>query len=90
MAGDEGFLETAEDHDLADSPLADYGVEGVDNARASAGAGRGDPKPGCDPPDGDPRRALRADGPTRTLLADDDLLWAHSLELPVGYDPSAV
>lgn len=26
-----------------------------------------------------------ADGPTRTLLADDDLLAAHRLELPFGY-----
>jgi cobalt/nickel transport system permease protein len=34
---DKGFDETAEDHALADAPLADYGVEGVDNARLSTG-----------------------------------------------------
>ena len=37
VATDEGFADTARDHDLADSPLADYGVEGVDDARASVG-----------------------------------------------------
>lgn len=37
VAEDVGFLETAEDHSLADSPLADYGVSGVDNARFSVG-----------------------------------------------------
>lgn len=35
VAGDEGFLATAEDHDLAGSPMADYGVEGVDDDRLS-------------------------------------------------------
>ena len=37
VAGDEGFLASAEDHDLADSPLADYGVRGVDDDRLSVG-----------------------------------------------------
>ena len=32
-----GFIETAEDHAIADSPLADYGVKGVDNERLSVG-----------------------------------------------------
>jgi cobalt/nickel transport system ATP-binding protein len=30
-----------------------------------------------------------ADGPTRELLADTDLLAAHRLELPFGFDPNA-
>lgn len=34
---DEGFDETARDHDLADSPLADYGVSGIDNEKVSTG-----------------------------------------------------
>jgi hypothetical protein len=34
---EEGFDETAEEHALADSPLADYAVEGVDNERVSTG-----------------------------------------------------
>jgi cobalt/nickel transport system ATP-binding protein len=29
-----------------------------------------------------------ADGPTRDLLADGDLLAAHRLELPFGFDPT--
>jgi cobalt/nickel transport system ATP-binding protein len=29
-----------------------------------------------------------ADGPTRELLADDDLLASHRLELPWGFDPT--
>ncbi len=37
VAEDEGFSETATDHDLADGPLADYGVEGVDDERLSVG-----------------------------------------------------
>jgi len=37
VAGDEGFLASAEDHDLADSPLADYGVRGIDDDRLSVG-----------------------------------------------------
>ena len=32
-----GFIETAEEHAIADSPLADYGVKGVDNERLSVG-----------------------------------------------------
>lgn len=35
VAADEGFLERAEDHDLAGSPLAEYEVEGVDTATVS-------------------------------------------------------
>jgi cobalt/nickel transport system ATP-binding protein len=31
-----------------------------------------------------------ADGPTRELLADTDLLTAHRLELPYGFDPANV
>ncbi|MCU0281209.1 MAG: PDGLE domain-containing protein [Acidimicrobiia bacterium] len=34
---DEGFDEAAADHALADSPLADYAVEGVDDGRLSTG-----------------------------------------------------
>lgn len=37
VAGDQGFLASAEEHELADSPLADYGVRGVDDARLSVG-----------------------------------------------------
>jgi hypothetical protein len=37
VAADEGFAGTAEDHALADGPLADYAVEGVDDSRASVG-----------------------------------------------------
>ncbi len=37
VAGDTGFEETARDHDLAGSPFADYGTEGVENARLSGG-----------------------------------------------------
>jgi len=37
VAIDEGFDETAEDHALADSPLADYAVEGVEDGRLSTG-----------------------------------------------------
>jgi cobalt/nickel transport protein len=33
----EGFLDTAEDSATADSPLADYGVSGVDDGRLSGG-----------------------------------------------------
>lgn len=32
-----GFLEQAEDSAASESPLADYGVEGVDNERVSTG-----------------------------------------------------
>jgi cobalt/nickel transport system ATP-binding protein len=31
-----------------------------------------------------------ADGPTRDLLADEDLMRAHRLELPFGFDPTSV
>ena len=34
---DQGFDETAQDHALADSPLADYAVEGVEDGRLSTG-----------------------------------------------------
>ncbi|MFE7273907.1 energy-coupling factor ABC transporter permease [Streptomyces sp. NPDC057623] len=37
VAADKGFLESAEEHANADSPLADYGVRDVDNARLSGG-----------------------------------------------------
>jgi cobalt/nickel transport protein len=37
VAEDKGFLETAEDHALADGPLADYTVRGVENERVSTG-----------------------------------------------------
>ncbi|MEX0790989.1 MAG: PDGLE domain-containing protein [Actinomycetota bacterium] len=37
VTGDEGFLETAADHTLADGPLADYGVRGVSSERLSTG-----------------------------------------------------
>jgi hypothetical protein len=37
VAIDEGFDETAEEHVLADSPLADYTVEGVEDERLSTG-----------------------------------------------------
>jgi cobalt/nickel transport system permease protein len=33
VAAEEGFGDAAENHDGADGPLADYGVEGVDDAR---------------------------------------------------------
>jgi cobalt/nickel transport system permease protein len=37
VAIDEGFVDGARDHDLADSPTADYGVRGVDDAQLSTG-----------------------------------------------------
>jgi hypothetical protein len=37
VAIDEGFDQTAEDHALADSPLADYAVAGVEDERLSTG-----------------------------------------------------
>jgi hypothetical protein len=37
VATDKGFLETARDNPLADGPLADYAVKGVDNQRLSTG-----------------------------------------------------
>ena len=33
--------------------------------------------------------AIVADGPTRDLLADADLMARHRLELPYGFDPVA-
>jgi cobalt/nickel transport system ATP-binding protein len=35
------------------------------------------------------RGVIAADGATRSLLADDELLAAHRLELPYGFAPSA-
>lgn len=37
VAIDEGFVDEADDHALADGPLADYGVEGVDDERLGTG-----------------------------------------------------
>jgi len=37
VAGDIGFIETAKDPATAGGVLADYGVKGVDNERASVG-----------------------------------------------------
>jgi cobalt/nickel transport protein len=37
VAEDKGFLDTARDSALVDSPVADYAVEGVDNERLSTG-----------------------------------------------------
>jgi PDGLE domain len=37
VATEEGFDGAAENHDLADGPLADYGVEGVDDPRVGTG-----------------------------------------------------
>jgi cobalt/nickel transport system permease protein len=37
VAEDKGFSDTARDHDLAGSPLADYGVKGVGDARLRGG-----------------------------------------------------
>jgi hypothetical protein len=37
VAGKTGFLDSAEDSPTADSPLADYQTEGVDNERVSGG-----------------------------------------------------
>jgi hypothetical protein len=36
-AEDTGFAGTAQEHDLAGSPLADYGVKGIEDARLSGG-----------------------------------------------------
>ena len=38
VATEEGFDGAAEDHDLANGPLADYGVDGVDDERLGTGA----------------------------------------------------
>jgi hypothetical protein len=37
VAGDQGFLDSAKDSATAGSPLADYGVAGVEDERASVG-----------------------------------------------------
>jgi hypothetical protein len=37
VADDTGFNASEEDHALAESPLADYGTSGVDDARLSGG-----------------------------------------------------
>jgi len=37
VATDEGFVDEAAPHDMADSPLADYGVGGVDDERLGTG-----------------------------------------------------
>lgn len=37
VAEDEGFLESAKDSALSNSPLADYGVVGLDSERLSVG-----------------------------------------------------
>ena len=37
VAEEKGFLETAKDSAVANSPLADYGISGLDNERLSVG-----------------------------------------------------
>lgn len=37
VAEDKGFIATAQDHDLADSPVADYAVRGVEDSRLAGG-----------------------------------------------------
>ena len=37
VAEDKGFLETAKDSALSESPLSDYGVAGIDHDRLSVG-----------------------------------------------------
>jgi cobalt/nickel transport protein len=37
VAEEIGFIETAKDHTNADGTLADYGVKGIENERASVG-----------------------------------------------------
>ena len=37
VAEDIGFIETAKDHTYAEGALADYGVKGIENERASVG-----------------------------------------------------
>ena len=37
VAAEEGFDGVAENHDVADGPLADYGVDGVDDTRVGTG-----------------------------------------------------
>jgi hypothetical protein len=38
VAEDHGFIETADEHAAADSPLADYQASGVEDSRLSTGA----------------------------------------------------
>lgn len=38
VAEDEGFADSATDHELGDSPLADYGVDGMDDEQLSTAA----------------------------------------------------
>lgn len=38
VAEEEGFADTATDHQFGDSPLADYSVDGVDEGNVSTGA----------------------------------------------------
>lgn len=38
VAAEEGFADSAAEHELGDSPLADYAVDGIDDERVSAGA----------------------------------------------------
>jgi cobalt/nickel transport protein len=38
VAEEEGFADAEQEHDLADSPVADYDVRGVDDDRVSTGA----------------------------------------------------
>lgn len=37
VAGETGFLDSAQEHPAAEGPLADYGVSGVENDRLSVG-----------------------------------------------------
>jgi hypothetical protein len=37
VAKEIGFIDTAKDSAVANSPLADYGIKGIDNARVSGG-----------------------------------------------------
>ncbi|MFZ4124339.1 MAG: PDGLE domain-containing protein [Candidatus Planktophila sp.] len=37
VAEDIGFIDSAKDSAVAGSPLADYGIKGIDNARVSGG-----------------------------------------------------
>ncbi|MGA0902185.1 MAG: PDGLE domain-containing protein [Candidatus Nanopelagicaceae bacterium] len=37
VAEDVGFLDTAKDSSVSGSPLADYGISGIENARLSVG-----------------------------------------------------
>jgi len=41
VAGQEGFLDTADDHALADSPFADYAAEGIDDEGLATGVAGG-------------------------------------------------